>query len=317
MKWFRLYNEIIDDPKVAKMKPKTFQFFIFLLCLSSNDDHNGVISLSEQEISWRLRMRVKDVKSHIDILKKLKILTSNPALSFINWSKRQFVSDSSKDRVKRYRKKKCNVTVTPEVTPPDTDTEQIQNRTDTLEQKIDAIIPAEFEQFWESYPRKKNKGQCQKTFDKLIKSKKLPSMDILLNAIKKQKSTLDWQKHNGQFIPYPSSWLNSECWEDEIKNNNSCPQQDIVNLYHTYLPICPHHDDWVKDETRTDRLAILWNKKIRSRNKKLHSGQIKYWEGLFQYLATLSYPTKEPWFSLSWLVKGDNLLGIKEGINAS
>jgi len=112
MKWFRLYSEILDDPKINKMSPKKFKFFIFLLCLASEQEHNGVINLTEKEISWRVRMPLKTVASCLAELKELKIITANPPISFINWGKRQFKSDKSTDRVKKHRDSKGNVTET-------------------------------------------------------------------------------------------------------------------------------------------------------------------------------------------------------------
>lgn len=133
MKWFRFYNEIIDDPKIAKMSPKTYQFFTFLMCLASECEQNGIIPLPIKDISWRLRIPEKKIKTYISELRNLNILSDNPAISFINWNKRQYKSDSSNERVKRYREKQCNVTVTPEVTPPE------QNRTDTEQNRTEQI----------------------------------------------------------------------------------------------------------------------------------------------------------------------------------
>jgi len=220
MKWFRLYNEIIDDAKVAKMTPKTFKFFIFLLCISSELELSGDINLTEDELSWRLRMPKNQVKRHLKVLEELEILVTKPIISLINWDKRQYRSDSSKERVKRYRNKKCNVTETPTVTPPDTEqnrdrTEQIQNRAEQ-NKKILKKVEFNFNVFWKEYPKKKNIGQAKKTWKKLLKQKTLPDISILLKAIAAQKTCQDWQKDGGQYIPHPSTWLNAEGWEDEV-----------------------------------------------------------------------------------------------------
>ena len=42
------------------------------------------------------------------------------------------------------------------------------------------------------------------------------NLSVILKAIIAQKAGYDWQKDNGKYIPYPSTWLNSEGWEDEI-----------------------------------------------------------------------------------------------------
>jgi hypothetical protein len=71
-----------------------------------------------------------------------------------------------------------------------------------------------FEMFWEAYPKKKSRGQALKTWNKI--KKELPDIQIILTAIDNQKGSFDWQKEGGQFIPYPSTWLNGGCWNDEI-----------------------------------------------------------------------------------------------------
>ena len=71
-------------------------------------------------------------------VKELNIITENPVILFVNWDKRQFTSDSSKERVKRYREKKRNVTVTPDVTPPEQSREQRQSRAYSSELKEDS-----------------------------------------------------------------------------------------------------------------------------------------------------------------------------------
>lgn len=74
-----------------------------------------------------------------------------------------------------------------------------------------------FGQFWGAYPKKRHKGQAQKTWDNLVKKKKLPEINILIRAIELQKETPDWKKENGKYIPYPATWLNAEGWLDEIE----------------------------------------------------------------------------------------------------
>ena len=70
-----------------------------------------------------------------------------------------------------------------------------------------------FDAFWAAYPKKKNKQDAQKAFQKIE-----PSDDLLasmLQAIAAQTESHDWQKQNGQFIPYPATWLRAGAWEDQ------------------------------------------------------------------------------------------------------
>lgn len=76
-----------------------------------------------------------------------------------------------------------------------------------------------FEQFWKLYPKKQNKKKVQLWF-----KNKQPNDALFDTIIKKLKNfidTVDWQKENGKYIPMPTTWLNGERWNDEIKSGSS------------------------------------------------------------------------------------------------
>ena len=51
--------------------------------------------------------------------------------------------------------------------------------------------------------------------------------DKILEKLEALKTTWDWQKKNGQFIPYPATWLNAEGWEDEVELEDSTIDEAI------------------------------------------------------------------------------------------
>lgn len=69
-----------------------------------------------------------------------------------------------------------------------------------------------FQEFWKAYPRKVAKSAAEKSFHRLNCA---ASMDKILKAIAVHKKSLQWTKDGGQFIPYPTTWLNQGRWEDE------------------------------------------------------------------------------------------------------
>lgn len=81
-------------------------------------------------------------------------------------------------------------------------------------------IEMEFEQFWVVYPKKKNKDKALEYWHK--KEGKPPIAEILAK-LELQKKSVDWQKDNGQFIPYPGSYINAGGWFDEVEIN-----QDVL-----------------------------------------------------------------------------------------
>lgn len=123
--WFRMYSEFAIDPKVQMMSEADQRRFIMLLCLRCSNDH---VTLHDDEIAFQLRISSEDwAQSKALFLSKGLINDDNTP---VNWDKRQFVSDSSAERVRRHREKKkqatkrpCNVTATPPEADTDTDTE--------------------------------------------------------------------------------------------------------------------------------------------------------------------------------------------------
>lgn len=84
------------------------------------------------------------------------------------------------------------------------------------------IVPPggdEFETFWKAYPKKKSKGQAEKAWKVLKPSKQL--QDRILDAIEQAKTSEDWTKDGGKWIPHPATWLNAKGWEDEYAQVSS------------------------------------------------------------------------------------------------
>jgi len=132
MPWFRFYAEALDDPKVQRLEPATFKFWVNLLCLCSGTE--GQLPPTD-DIAFRLRCSNDDVTFHVTFLVTSGLVdkTAN-GLAIHSWSNRQYQSDLSTQRVRKHRENKaakpCNVSETVTETAPDTDTD-----TDTEEDK--------------------------------------------------------------------------------------------------------------------------------------------------------------------------------------
>lgn len=76
------------------------------------------------------------------------------------------------------------------------------------------LLKNSFERFWTVYPRKTAKQQALKAWLKLKPSEEL--VKTMLSALEKQKQSDQWKKDNGQFVPFPATWLNGRRWEDDL-----------------------------------------------------------------------------------------------------
>lgn len=122
-RWFRFYAEALDDPKVQRLDGDTFKAWINLLCLAARND--GYLP-AQADIAFALRIDHIAAGSLIDRLRiggLIDTVKGGPNGSRIaphGWHKRQFKSDTSTERVKRFRER-CEAVAE---TPPDTETEQ-------------------------------------------------------------------------------------------------------------------------------------------------------------------------------------------------
>lgn len=72
-----------------------------------------------------------------------------------------------------------------------------------------------FDQFWQLYPRKVDKGKTKTRWEQLCNKQKdeRPIWREIETAIIKQKQTPRWS--DPRFIPHPTTWLNQQRWLDD------------------------------------------------------------------------------------------------------
>jgi hypothetical protein len=70
-----------------------------------------------------------------------------------------------------------------------------------------------FNQFWKIYPKKKSRGQAEKAFLKLNPDEQL--LAVMIASVERAKTSEDWIKEKGKYIPHPATWLNAKGWLDE------------------------------------------------------------------------------------------------------
>lgn len=81
-----------------------------------------------------------------------------------------------------------------------------------------------FSIFWKAYPKKKSKGQAEKTFAKLNPDEQLVA--TMVAKIERAKTSDQWRKNFGEFIPNPSTWLNAKGWDDVLEVEISSHQNE-------------------------------------------------------------------------------------------
>lgn len=116
-RWFRLYDELLDDPKVQRLSGDDFKAWVNLLCLASRNE--GKLPAAA-DIAFALRLAPAKASATLARLVSAGLLDPvSDGFEPHGWNARQYKSDVSTDRVKRFRQRSKTATVTP----PDTDTD--------------------------------------------------------------------------------------------------------------------------------------------------------------------------------------------------
>lgn len=111
-RWFRFYDDVINDPKALKLSDRTFRIWVGMLCLASKND--GVLP-SFEDMVISLRVRADKLQPELEKLIAAGLLDHDDrGITPHNWSARQYISDSSAERVKRHREKRAAAGLEPQ-----------------------------------------------------------------------------------------------------------------------------------------------------------------------------------------------------------
>lgn len=216
-------NSVVESDTFLEM-PDSSQNLYFHLSMHADDD--GFVD------KWKSIMRMtgkKDDDLKILIAKSFILPFETGILVIKHWRLNNYIQ---KDRYKEtvYKKEKAMLSVN-ENNVYNLDTECIhsidknsidknnidniygQNETKELSESEKKIWEKQFEIFYNKYPKKVKKQDTKKWFQKNKPSNELFSS--MMNSLEQFRSSNDWQKDSGQYIPYPTTWLNQKRWEDE------------------------------------------------------------------------------------------------------
>src|ERR1035437_2250076 len=94
--WFRMYHEWDSDPKVQSMTEAMQRRLAMLFCSRCKEE-----TLQERDRAFHWRISMEELTETKAVFMEKGFIDGN--WNPINWNHRQFLSDSSTDRVRRYR----------------------------------------------------------------------------------------------------------------------------------------------------------------------------------------------------------------------
>ena len=119
--WFRMYAEVLEDPKVQRLSGDDFKGWVNLLCLTAK--HDGLLP-DPSDIAFALRIDEKKAAKLVDRMISAGLLVrEETGLKPHKWDQRQYKSDVSTDRVKRFRERSKKQSGTETETAPEAETD--------------------------------------------------------------------------------------------------------------------------------------------------------------------------------------------------
>ena len=213
MKWFKLYTELAQHPRLRILAFEDRWHYVSLMCAKADGTLDQDATLRDKMLGVHLGLSAVEMDAVKDRLLDVDLITSD--WDIINWDDKQS-SDAtgaarkrrqrakeklSKEKELRIKNKEQNVTVTG------------QSRDSHGTEKDDQIAKN-----WSLFPKKIAKSKAVS---------KMSNMDMAtLQLIEKDLRSREWSS-DPRYILHPSTYLNNERWLDEV----SAPEQKDDELY--------------------------------------------------------------------------------------
>ena len=148
MQWFRLYNDIVDNHKIRMLAFEDRWHFIAIMACHSAGLSSTDNEFFERSLAVKLGVQLRELDEIKRRLIEVNLIDVN--WTPMGWDDRQFLSDDSQARVKKYREKQrlskgvtdvkrdSNVTVTVQDTETDTETETESEQKQKRRKEIEA-----------------------------------------------------------------------------------------------------------------------------------------------------------------------------------
>lgn len=223
--YIKLYRKTLENPVVTK-DAISMAIWIYLLLNATHKKKEvifkgkkitllpGQLITGTISISKKLRVNKDKVQRTLKLFevdKQIEQQTSNKnrLITINNWEKYQSIDEQNDIQMINNCETNDKQLITNNN---DNNVINIKKRKINKKKKSTKQFEDMFNEFWRSYPKKRNKQKCKEWY---LKNK--PTEEEhgrILLGITFYSSTDDWKKDNGQFIPYPSTFLNQKRWED-------------------------------------------------------------------------------------------------------
>lgn len=228
MAWLRLYDSILDDPKIQMLSDKAFRALINLWCLAKRN--GGKLPADIRSLAFSLRWPEGKVRETLQALISARLIDkTETGYEPHDWKQHQYESDVSTERVKRFRERHVNGSAKhlngATETPPDTESEA-ETETNTpadagsapvskpKARKRTEYVP-DFEAFWKAYEPPLNSTKADAFLAWMQTAEQRPPLEQLLNAVRAHNAWIAEESRKRK-SEHPKklaeTWLRKQAW---------------------------------------------------------------------------------------------------------
>ena len=220
-------ESLCDSEKIASLSDFEFRLWVGLITQADDAGRGDArpAIIKGRVFPFRERLSIKDIDAALQELAakgcvSLYTVDGRPYFLFPGWVKHQRIRDCKpkfpeppeNTVLQQSAASRGNLRQVAAICGESRQSAAIIQSESESESKSNPNCASAFDVFWQAYPRKTGKAAARKAFDKAK-----PPLDDVLKAIEAQKHSAQWQRDNGQYIPYPATWLNQGRWEDEVQ----------------------------------------------------------------------------------------------------
>jgi hypothetical protein len=222
--WVKLYRDILDDIEWHELDPRAAKALVLLWLIAS--ENSGELP-DIKKLAFRLRTTQADVR---DIISKLSHwLEHDDIAGDIAVISAEHQADSPEKRREEGEAETQLLVETVQKTKQVAADKAARAAKAKAKAKDKDKADADelFEEFWKAYPKKVGKDDARRAFDKRSPTRTLVA--AMLAAIVEARTTDQWKREKGQFIPNPATWLNQGRWKDggvEVSDTDSTVDPD-------------------------------------------------------------------------------------------
>ena len=229
MKWFKHDTGAIKDEKIQALIESegiigyALFFIVCELCAEKikAEQINPKVAISWRYIELLTRTRRLTIGRVLDTCQSLGLLIKHehPDEMIVEIPKLLKRLDNWTNR---------SVVATEEL-PSDFPTNKNKKKNKNKKENKSVEYPSDFLRFWDNYPKKVAKPVAFRAWNHIAPNEQ--TQGEILAGLGRAKTSEQWAKDEGRYIPNPATFLNQRRWEDEWKQSNQSTDQILREVF--------------------------------------------------------------------------------------